>query len=287
MSTQNQKGMRIRIFSSFCDSENCKSVYERLCETDKMENYGPDKEIYIVTDDSYTHAVIMNTAMPPLTIPKENVLGLAVEPPAFLPDFTREFVEYASRHIHKYCIGDARSLPAPFTSEYAYMWHITPPKHIPVKNRLMSIMVSQKTMAPGHQYRHDLVRAILGTNYNIDIYGRGCRFYSGDLRLKGEFTDDEPYENYHFHVCIENFSLPDYTSEKYTNALLWGATPIYWGAHNALFPDYTIRLSGDVTKDMGLIRDVVYNPGKYKRVIDKSVVCSRLSLLGNNPFVTI
>jgi len=40
--------MKIKIFSSFCDSENCKNVYERLCETHLMPNYGKDNEIYIV-----------------------------------------------------------------------------------------------------------------------------------------------------------------------------------------------------------------------------------------------
>ena len=51
---------RIRIFSAFCDSENCKSVYERLCQTDLMPNYGADKDIYITDGDDYTHAILMN-----------------------------------------------------------------------------------------------------------------------------------------------------------------------------------------------------------------------------------
>jgi hypothetical protein len=74
---------RIRFFSSFCDSDNCKNVYERLCEVDLLDNYGPDKEIYITTGDDYTHAIIMNTTTPHIIqgIPKENVIGIAFEPP--------------------------------------------------------------------------------------------------------------------------------------------------------------------------------------------------------------
>jgi hypothetical protein len=102
-----------------------------------------------------------------------------------------------------------------------------------------------------------------------------------DARVKGEFTDDEPYERYHFHICIENFSLPDYTSEKYTNSVLWSTTPIYWGAKNALFPEHTIRLSGDVTKDMTLLRDILYHPTQYKREFDQENVRSRLNILKN------
>jgi hypothetical protein len=126
------------------------------------------------------------------------------------------------------------------------------------------------------------VRAILATDLNIDIYGRGCSYYTGDPRIKGQFSnDDELHRVYHFHICIENFQTEAYTSEKYTNAVLWGTTPIYLGAKNPLFPDYTITLSGDVTKDMALIRDILYHPTQYKRKIDQNVVRPKLNLLKN------
>jgi hypothetical protein len=145
-------------------------------------------------------------------------------------------------------------------------------------------MVSEKQNAPGHKYRHKLVQAILSTNYDVDIYGKGCRFYDkSDARIKGEFTDDEPYENYDFHICIENFSLPNYTSEKYTNTVLWSTTPIYWGATNPLFPEETIRLSGDIIKDMIMIRDILREPEKYKRVIQREKIRSKINLLQNLP----
>ena len=38
---------KIKIFSSFCDSNNCKEVYERLCETKMLNQYGKGKEIEI------------------------------------------------------------------------------------------------------------------------------------------------------------------------------------------------------------------------------------------------
>jgi hypothetical protein len=249
-----------------------------------MKNYGPDKEIYIVTDDSYTHVLLMNCPMPVLKedIPKENVVGLAFEPPKFL-GLSQPFIEYATKNIGKYFIGDSHDYPTPpFINKYAFMWHLTPPRREPVKNKLMSIMVSQKREAPGHIYRHDLVRAILATDLNIDIYGRGCPYYqeSRDPRLKGNFdNDDAPHETYHFHICIENFQTEAYTSEKYTNTVLWGTTPIYLGCKNPLFPEYTITLSGDVEKDMELIKDILYNPKQYKRQIDQTGVRERLNLL--------
>jgi glycosyltransferase involved in cell wall biosynthesis len=273
--------IRIRIFSSFGVSDNCKAIYERLCEIENFADYGPDKRVFIVNDDSYTHAVILNTAQPALRIPKENVIGFAFEPPVFL-QLNQSFVTYARNHIGKYYIGDSTGLPPPFISGYCYQWHITPPKREPVKNKLMSIMVSEKQNAPGHKYRHQLVKAILSTNYNIDIYGRGCRLYNQmDPRIKGEFTDDEPYENYMFHICIENFSLPNYTSEKYTNTLLWSTVPIYWGATNIIFPEETIRLSGDIIKDITLIRNIIREPESFQRKIQQDKVKSTINFLQN------
>jgi len=274
---------RIRFFSSFCDSANCKSVYERLCQVDKMDNYGPDKEIYIVGDNEpFTHAILMNTAMPELSIPKKNVIGLAFEPPQFLLNSNSgSFIEYVKNNVSKYFIGNSQGLPDVFIEKYSYMWHITPPRTIPQKNSLCSIMVSDKTQAPGHEYRHTFVREILKSNLPIDIYGRGCRYYSNDARLKGEFTNNEPYESYHFHICIENFQTYSYTSEKYTNALLWQTTPIYWGAIYPLFPDLTVKLSGNISEDMTLITNIINTPDKYKKYFSNDEILAKINLLKN------
>jgi hypothetical protein len=277
---------RIRIFSSFGESSNCKGIYERLCEVDLMNNYGPDKEIYITNDDDYTHVILMNTAMPNhITVSKKNVVGLAFEPPKFLASDSifPYFIEYAKQNISKYLIGSSDNLPSPFLSGYSFMWHITPPRRIVDKTRPMSIMVSEKNNAPGHMYRHELVKAILKTNMDIHIYGRGCRYYSRDSRVKGEFSDDEPYESYNFHICIENFQTRCYTSEKYTNCILWGTTPIYWGATNIdeVFPNITIVLSGDLEKDMKMLSDILENPNKYKKTIVQEDIRPKMNILKN------
>jgi hypothetical protein len=251
-----------------------------------MDNYGPDKEIYITTGDDYTHAIIMNTAIiHDLKVSKERVIGLAFEPPDFLKQDSNfdNFVEYARVRLSKYFIGSLDGLPSPFISQYSFMWHITPPRRMVDKTRPMSIMVSEKTNAPGHIYRHSLVKAILQSNLNIDIYGRGCRYYSGDSRLKGDFSDDELYEHYHFHICIENFQTECYTSEKYTNCILWGTTPIYWGATNidAVFPNITIVLSGDLSKDMNMLSDILANSSIYKKTIIQEEIRPKMNILKN------
>ena len=91
---------RIKIFSNFCNSSVAKDTFERLCDTESLSNYGADKEIYITIDDDYTHAIILNTAMPILkNIPKQNIVGLAFKPPVFL-GLSLDFVEYAESIFH-------------------------------------------------------------------------------------------------------------------------------------------------------------------------------------------
>jgi hypothetical protein len=278
--------MKIRIFSSFCTSENCKSVYERLCETQFMDDYGKDNDIYITTDDDYTHVIIVNTAMPKIkdNIPKSNVIGLAYEPVPFL-GLTQSFIDYAKVHIGKYYIGEKGDLPPPFVEHYGYMWHITPLLTTPSKTNMMSIMVSNKNSAPGHKYRHQLVQSILQSTLPIDIYGRGCMYYTNikDSRLKGNFDDLEPYESYKYHIAIENFKTPHYFSEKITNSLLCGTTPIYWGCNNisGYFPDTTYELTGDVLSDMNLLRMIFQNPDYYQKHIDMDTIKRKINLLKN------
>ena len=304
--------MIIKFFSSFCDSNTCKLTYEKLCETRNMKNYGIGfgKELYITTGEDYTHAIILNTAMPHLKVPKENVIGLACEPPAYL-GLTEQFINYAKKHIGKYFIGDrifwldtTKTLPDLFIEHYAYIWHITPLKYIPVKNKLMSIMVSNKLFAPGHKYRHTLVQHILSAGYPVDIYGNGTSTYGAgagagsgagsvrpgkmytkpiDLRIKGVFKELEPYENYQFHICIENFQTTAYFSEKISNALLCGTTPIYLGCKNILqiFPKNVITLSGNIVQDMTLLRNILLKPSNYMANIDVESVKNKLNLLKN------
>jgi hypothetical protein len=214
------------------------------------------------------------------------IIGFAFEPPPFL-NITSAFIEYAKVNIGKYFIGEKGVLPDPFVEGYAYMWHIVPPNQIPIKQRLCSIMVSEKTNTWGHRYRHQLVQAILSTDFPIDIYGRGCRFFSQkkDPRLHGEFKemDTEMYLLYPFHIAIENFSLPHYVSEKIINPLLCGTTPIYWGCKNIhnYFPNTLYNLSGDIQSDMNLIFSILREPKKYVKKIDTNAIKEKTNILNH------
>ncbi len=248
----------IRIFSSFGDPVQATKTYIKLCEMEQ------DKD-YLVTykftnNDDYTHAIILNTAMPHLTIPKSNVIGLAFEPVEYL-GLTSQFIKYAETFIGKYYIGRKGNLPDPFVEHFSFMWH-TPRKPIKNKNnnKIMSIIFSHKLQAPGHIYRLEIIKKILKSNLPIDIYGYGCeplkaKLKIRDSRIKGPFNDTSPLDEYKYHICIENYQHPCYVSEKFMDPVLCGCIPIYLGATNIhqLFPNTAITLSGNLDTDFELL----------------------------------
>jgi hypothetical protein len=203
-------------------------------------------------------------------LPKKNVIGFAYEPIYYL-GLNNHFVEYAKKYINKYFIGDKFNLPSPFLEGFSYMWHISPLINEPVKTKLMSIMVSEKTDAPGHKYRYELIDSILQTDLPIDIYGRGCKnFIKDDNRLKGEFSEKEPYEEYFFHIAIENHQSSHYFSEKILNPLYCSTMPIYLGCKNITnyFPSNLIILTGEVNNDIKLLSNILNEPMKYYKKIN-------------------
>ena len=277
---------RIRIFSSWCDSMSGKNEIERISLFSQTSSYGKDKSVYITDGEDYTHAIIWNTAMPEIRrdIPKENVIGFAHEPIVYL-GLSHEFIEYAKKYIHKYYIGDAGNLPAPFIEGNCYLTYNPPLQSLSPKKHGISLMISNKTHQPGHLYRHILAGEILKSNLPVDIYGRGCVFdiYKNDSRIKGIFKQYEPYDGYDFHICIENVQSNHYFSEKIINSLLTCTTPIYLGCKNidTYFPNNVIKLTGNIGHDMKLLYDICINPNRYKNQINIVEIERKVSLLHN------
>jgi hypothetical protein len=267
----------IKIFSDFCDSTTCKKKFISLLTASQYLDLEHTNNIVILDNDAdnYTHVIILNCAMPVLRqdLPNSNVIGLACEPLPFL-NLTPTFINYAQKYIGKYFIGDKDQLPEPFIEHQGFLWHLPqPPKEIVVKNKVMSIIISKKMWAPGHRYRHSIVSAILQNNLPIDIYGRGCSLYNeyrektGITNFKGEFLGKEPYEDYLFSICIENYESNHYFSEKISSPIVYNCMPIYSGCRNikSYFGDSLISLSGNITNDMKLLVEIIQEPNKFYR----------------------
>ncbi len=291
--------MRIKIFSSFCGENHAKKSMEALITPYLNINYGDFKKgrdpvdsdfIYIVPegDNTYTHVVIWNTAMPsiPSHIPKKNVIGLSFEPIVYL-GLSPQFIEYASRYIETYYIGDAKGLPKPFEEGNAYLPYNPPRPTIPLKSSVMSLVISNKKALFGHKYRHQLLKYILHHGFPIDVFGLGVKkqryehFMSETI--KGPFERYEPYDNYLFSIAIENTDSNHYFGEKVINPLIAGCTPIYWGCRNIdkYFPEKTIKLVGDIRTDMSLLLKILQSPWDYYKKINTVEIQKKVSFLNN------
>jgi hypothetical protein len=298
-----ERYIRIRFFSDFCSSENCKQEYEENCKTNQMGNYGPDKRLYITLNHTYTHAILLNCPIvSDISVPPERVLGLAFEPIPYLR-LSYDFIRFAEKYVGRYYIGHIHpNLTSTFFKEHhGYMWHIPHPEippsleekyHISEVNQRnkISIIVSNKMKAPGNAYRHKLATFILINNLPIDIWGNGTELHSKRFphckNIKGPFKDKEPYESYSLSICIENYRHPHYFSEKITNCLVYNTTPIYLGCIeiDTYFPGQVIHLTGDLKYDAGLLVHISKNPSTYIREIIHSENDNILNLLKNLPW---
>jgi len=255
-----------------------------------LANYG--KDFILTYGDNYTHAIIYNpeTNRPRLHIPKKNVVAFTGEAPRFLitkwnlNTTTTAFLYYCDKFIWQFLIGGVENtnIPnrPPFIGLYCSIGSGEIPKTIYRKKKTMSIIFSEKSFkpihlnrAPGYLYRKKLVYNIIKGNFPVDIYGRGCAYLPyKDSRIKGSFSGSKPYETYQFTIAVENMRYPHYITEKFENAIRNKTIPIYLGCTKIekYYPNCCIWLSGNVCGDILLIRDILKNPNKYLKDMDKA-----------------
>jgi len=86
------------------------------------------------------------------------------------------------------------------------------------KNKLISMMFSNKQYAPGHIMRHKIYEKLKNV---IDCMGSGISGNNTEKYLS--------YKNYMFSVVVENVKEDFYFSEKINECFLTKTIPIYWG----------------------------------------------------------
>ena len=263
--------IKLKVFSNFCSSEQAINNYKNVYD---LNNNNPfEGKIDFTYGDDYTHALLLNNTYVNLDLPKENVLGLAFEPPEFL-GLSAPYMEWAKTKMKHYYLGV--KIDDTFINHYGFQWHhwFKDINHNPNKTKLMSIVFSNKKTTFGHQYRWELINEILKTNLDIDIYGFGCNtLNSTDSRVKGGFDYNEPYKDYLYSICIENTQYDDYISEKFNDCLIDKTIPVYFGARKSkkYFNDSHIILTGSINEDMKILTDICNNPELYKKDVDSGL----------------
>lgn len=110
----------------------------------------------------------------------------------------------------------------------------------PEKTKNLSVLCSFKNLLPGHKMRNKFVLDILKRyESEIDCYGRGYKYIldKADAILP-----------YRFHICVENSTIDNYWSEKFTDSVLGLSVPIYCGCTNIekYFPDNSFYIKLDI-----------------------------------------
>lgn len=89
------------------------------------------------------------------------------------------------------------------------------------KNRLISIISSEKNTLKGHKLRHQIIKNIKYPE--LAILGKGYKPF--EHKKDGLLP-------YHFSIVIENCQETDYFTEKLVDSFACKTIPIYWGCPN-------------------------------------------------------
>jgi hypothetical protein len=95
-------------------------------------------------------------------------------------------------------------------------WIVEP--YLYEKNKLVSMICSNKQMCEGHSYRLQWAQEL---HDKVDFYGRGYNEIQ---------TKEEGLADYMFSVAIENASYETYFTEKIQDCFATGTIPVYYGS---------------------------------------------------------
>lgn len=97
------------------------------------------------------------------------------------------------------------------------------------KTKMVSIIGSNKSMTPGHEFRRQVIHHCMQRG-DVDVFGRGYNEIA---------NKEEGLADYRFSIVMENSQADWYFSEKLIDCFVTETIPIYWGC------DITKCFNGD------------------------------------------
>lgn len=99
------------------------------------------------------------------------------------------------------------------------------------KNKLVSVIASDKAFLPGHVYRLNVLNTV---KHKVDVFGTVQKALFG-VETRKSISKFEALKDYAFSIAIENLSheVDDYYfTEKIVDCFITGTVPIYYGCPN-------------------------------------------------------
>ncbi len=94
----------------------------------------------------------------------------------------------------------------------------------PKKQKLLSVLASNKTFTKGHRARYEFVKLLQQTFPDmVDVFGIGFN------TIEDKWDAIAPYK---YHIVIENSTYEDYWTEKLSDCFLGESYPLYHGCRN-------------------------------------------------------
>lgn len=220
--------LRVRMF---CDwDDDAAAMYRKMLQrTDGMTANFTYKDMQFVTDDSYDVAIIFNFPVHELVVPPNKAIAILMEPPEIV-----DVLYSGNKGVQYNNVSAIYSFAKDpnLTTEPAYGIGFTtvldlPYKELMQKPKKMCMIVSNKLMTPFHHRRHEILRALLDTNLDIDFYGRNMMTGS-DPRMKGTIAPMRKWEvlnEYQFCIDFENSPYGAIT-DKFFDPVLCNTVPI-------------------------------------------------------------
>ncbi|WP_299670566.1 hypothetical protein [uncultured Polaribacter sp.] len=204
---------------------------------------------------------VINKPNKALKYNKKNSFLLHIEPPKYIrkldlsaPKVVRKFKKVFTTDQHAIKKNNDKFILSPpfvhwhlggnyytdrIESEKIIDYNFLEAAKYPEKSINLSTINSNLTSIEGHKVRADFIEKLCKSNYKFNLYG-GSKWANFkqyiDNAPKGKWF---PFSKSRYVLVIENEKAPFYWSEKFSDAVLSFATPIYYGCTNMLdyFPE--------------------------------------------------
>ena len=260
--------MKIKFVSNY---DNDINIYNSILNCFKLSE--EDKQLLTHGED-YTHLGIFNGYRGKINSTRDRTIGFLQEP--------IENINY-DRNLHFYCSkifcqtkeafkpnnGIVEVPLCMFYSNHTFYHHKNFEDTNFKKNKKLCIFVSgisnpNNPSWKNHNYhkRINLVKNILSSDLDIDIYGRGLNI--NDPRYRGSPENKhEILKDYEYSIAIENVCQKNYVSEKFFDCILNGVVPIYYGSPDVdtIFnSDSHVKLDIDNSNVIQNLKEIVSKP---------------------------